>query len=140
MGLDTILVGAYGDDENGSDSGSAYVFTRDPVSGLWSQTNKLTEVIGEEDGRFGYSVAVDAAVDTALVGAGSAHIMDIHDWEEVPGEDEAREYTFRDLTNDQVYDFQVRAVNLAGEGGEAKAEAEPEAPGGRRRICRETRT
>ena len=130
VGLDTILVGAYGDDENGSDSGSAYVFTRDPVSGLWSQTNKLTEVIGEEDGRFGYSVAVDAAVDTALVGAGSAHIMDIHDWEEVPGEDEAREYTFRDLTNDQVYDFQVRAVNLAGEGGEAKAEAEPEAPGG----------
>ena len=128
--VDTVVVGAYGDDENGSESGSAYVFTRDPSDASWVQANKLYAENGEAGGRFGYGVAVDAASNTALVGAGSAHVLDIHDWEEVEGGSGARSHTFAMLTNEREYDFQVRAVNLAGAGDEAKAEAEPEAPGG----------
>ena len=123
--LDTILVGSYGDDENGSVSGSAYVFTRDSVSGKWRQSNKLTEENGEVGDRFGYSVAVDAAVDTALVGAGSAHVMDIHDWAEVPGGAGGTSYTFTMLTNGSEYDFQVRAVNIASASDKAEREATP---------------
>ncbi len=127
VNADTILIGAYGDDDNGSDSGSAYVFTRDPVSGSWRQTNKLTEETGKAGDWFGYSVAVDTEVHTALIGAGSAHVMDIHDWEEISANGPVITHTFTDLTNNQKYDFQVRAVNLAGAGDEAVAEATPQA-------------
>ena len=119
----TVLVGAYQDDDKGTDSGSAYVFTRD--SNVWRQTNKVTEDPGEAGGWFGYSVTVDAAAHTALVGAGSAHVMDIHDWAEVQGGPEHRSYTFTELTNDRTYDLQVRAVNIASAGDEAETEATP---------------
>ena len=128
----TALIGAYGDDDNGSESGSAYVFTRNPdaVPITWSETNKLTEDAGQAGDWFGYAVAVDTTAHTALVGAGSAHVMDIHDWAEVPGGDEAREYKFTELTNGRKYDLQVRAVNLAGEGDEADQSTVPHAPQG----------
>ena len=119
----TVLVGAYQDDDKGTDSGSAYVFTRD--SNVWRQTNKLTEDPGEPGGWFGYSVAVDTVADTALVGAGSAHVMDIHDWEVVDRGSLARSHTFTGLTNDRKYDFQVRAVNLASAGLPAEEDAIP---------------
>ena len=121
---DTAVVGAYRDDDQGSDSGSAYVFTRE--SGVWSKTNKLTYDDGEAGDWFGYSVAVDTAAHTALVGAGSAHVMDIHDWEEVPGGPQTRSHTFAELTNGREYDFQVRAVNIASEGRESVTTAIPE--------------
>ena len=126
------LVGAFGDDDNGSNAGSAYVFTRntDAVPITWSETNKLTEDAGQAGARFGYSVAVDTAAHTALVGAGSAHVMDIHDWAEVPGGSGARSHIFAELTNGRKYDLQVRAVNLAGEGDEADQSAVPHAPQG----------
>ena len=126
------LVGAFGDDDNGSNAGSAYVFTRntDAVPITWSETNKLTEDAGQAGARFGYSVAVDTAAHTALVGAGSAHVMDIHDWAEVPGGSGARSHIFAELTNGRKYDLQVRAVNLAGEGDEADQSAVPHAPKG----------
>ena len=123
VGDGTVLVGAYQDDDKGTDSGSAYVFTRD--SNVWRQTNKLTEDPGEPGGWFGYSVAVDTVADTALVGAGSAHVMDIHDWEVVDGGSLARSHTFKGLTNDRKYDFQVRAVNLASAGLPAEEDAIP---------------
>ena len=62
---DTVLVGAQGDNENGVDSGSAYVFTR--VSGVWGQTVKLTPSDGAAYDWFGQSVALDG--DTAVIGA-----------------------------------------------------------------------
>ncbi|MGI9513880.1 MAG: fibronectin type III domain-containing protein [Anderseniella sp.] len=62
----TVIVGAYNDDDNGSNSGSAYVFIRDN-SGNWSQQAKLTASDGAANDYFGYTVAVDG--NTAIVGA-----------------------------------------------------------------------
>ncbi len=128
--VDTVVVGAYGDDDNGSASGSAYVFTRDS-NGEWIQTKKLTDEDGEAGDWFGYSVAVDTAAHTALAGAGSAHVLDIHDWESVPGiaGQLPTEHTVENLFNGRVYDFQVRAVNLRSPGPQAESEAIPQANG-----------
>ncbi len=124
--VDTVVVGAYGDDDNGSASGSAYVFTWDS-NGEWSQKKKLTDEDGEAGDWFGYSVAVDSAAHTALVGAGSAHVLDIHDWESVPGIEGQlpTEHTVENLFNGRVYDIQVRAVNLRSPGPQAEGEATP---------------
>ena len=62
---DTAVTGAPGDDDNGSVSGSAYVFTRS--GGIWTQQAKLTASDGAADDAFGFSVAVDG--DTAVIGA-----------------------------------------------------------------------
>ena len=62
---DTALIGALGDDDNGSASGSAYVFTRS--GGEWIEQAKLTGSDGAANHWFGRSVALDG--DTALVGA-----------------------------------------------------------------------
>ena len=63
---DTVVVGAWKDD----DSGSAYVFTRvtagDLASG-WTQVAKLTADDGAADDIFGYSVSIDS--DTMVIGA-----------------------------------------------------------------------
>ena len=63
---DTVLIGAYGDDDKGNASGSAYVFTRD-VSGTWTQQAKLLAADGAANDGFGYSVAISG--DTVLIGA-----------------------------------------------------------------------
>jgi ELWxxDGT repeat protein len=62
---DTALVGASRDDDQGSDSGSAYVFVRDGTS--WSQQAKLTASDSAADDFFGRAVSISG--DTALVGA-----------------------------------------------------------------------
>ena len=65
---DTALVGADGDDDGGSQSGSAYLFERDQGgAGNWGETNKLTASDGAAGDTFSRSVALDG--DTALVGA-----------------------------------------------------------------------
>jgi len=61
---DTALIGAQGDDDMGSSSGSAYVFTRS--GSTWTQQAKLTAADGAANDAFGYSVALSG--DTALVG------------------------------------------------------------------------
>jgi hypothetical protein len=62
---DTALIGAVGDDDNGVDSGSAYVFTRNGTT--WIQQVKLHASDGAELDQFGCSVAL--AGDTTLIGA-----------------------------------------------------------------------
>jgi hypothetical protein len=62
---DYAIVGAIWDDDNGSDSGSAYIFKRDVVS--WSQQAKLTALDGAATDYFGYSVSISG--DYAIVGA-----------------------------------------------------------------------
>jgi hypothetical protein len=67
---DTVVVGAYGDDDKGSNSGSVYIFTH-TVAGSptasWTQRAKLLASDGAADDWFGYSVALDG--DTVVVGA-----------------------------------------------------------------------
>ena len=56
---DTIVVGAYQDDDNGSNSGSAYIFQRDfggPDN--WGQVKKITPDDGAASDYFGYSVSI----------------------------------------------------------------------------------
>ncbi|CCO20397.1 predicted protein [Bathycoccus prasinos] len=64
----TALIGAIGDDDSGSDSGSVYVFTRTGTDdSTWTETKKLTASDGEENDHFGTSIAFDG--NTALIGA-----------------------------------------------------------------------
>ena len=62
---DTAVVGAPYDDDNGDESGSAYIFVRNETS--WSQQAKLTASDAVTDDYFGSSVAVSS--DTAVIGA-----------------------------------------------------------------------
>ena len=61
---ETALIGATGDDDNGSRSGSVYVFTHS--AGVWKEQAKLTTSDGSRDDVLGGSVALDG--DTALLG------------------------------------------------------------------------
>ena len=60
----TIVVGAPGDDDNGSNSGSAYVFVRTGTT--WTEQAKLLASDGESFDFFG---AVSVSNDTVVVGA-----------------------------------------------------------------------
>ena len=62
---DTALVGAHQDNDDGADSGSAYVFVRSGTT--WSQQAKLTASDAAMNDYFGHAVAL--AGDTALIGA-----------------------------------------------------------------------
>lgn len=62
---DTAVIGATGDDDGGSSSGSVYVFTR--TAGIWSQQAKLTANDASAGDYFGDSVAISG--DTVIVGA-----------------------------------------------------------------------
>jgi len=62
---DYAIVGAIADDDNGTDSGSAYIFKRDGTS--WSQQAKLLAADGSANDYFGYSVSISG--DYAVVGA-----------------------------------------------------------------------
>lgn len=62
---DTVVVGAFLDDDGGSNAGSAYVFSR--VGGLWTQQAKLTAADRASGDGFGISVAIDG--DLAVIGA-----------------------------------------------------------------------
>ncbi|MFH1509218.1 MAG: FG-GAP repeat protein [bacterium] len=62
---DCVIAGAHGDDDNGPDSGSAYVFRYDGMS--WTEEQKLTASDGQTQDYFGQAVAIDG--DLAVVGA-----------------------------------------------------------------------
>jgi len=62
---DTALIGAWGDDDNGVQSGSAYVFIRTGTT--WTLQQKLLASDGTTDDVFGASVSLYG--DTALIGA-----------------------------------------------------------------------
>ena len=67
---DTVVIGAKFDDDKGTNSGSAYVFTRATASDLasgWTQVAKLTDVDGAADDEFGISVSIDG--NTVVIGA-----------------------------------------------------------------------
>jgi len=60
-----IVIGAYGDDDDGNSSGSAYVFTRSGTT--WTEETKLTASDATAGDLFGFSVSFDG--DTIVVGA-----------------------------------------------------------------------
>ena len=62
---DTAVIGAYGDDDDGSQSGSAYIFVFNGSS--WVQQAKLLPDDGEVGKNFGYSVAISGEI--AVIGA-----------------------------------------------------------------------
>jgi hypothetical protein len=53
---DYAIVGAYSDDDNGTSSGSAYIFYYNGTS--WNQQAKLTAADGNENDLFGISVSI----------------------------------------------------------------------------------
>ncbi len=63
-GIDAII-GAYGNDDNGSESGSAYIFCRNDIG--WIEQTKLTASDGEAEDWFGSSVSISG--NYAIVGA-----------------------------------------------------------------------
>ena len=64
---DTLVVGAYVDDDRGTDSGSVYVYTRPSATSPFGNEQKITASDGADSDRFGYHVSVDG--DTIVVGA-----------------------------------------------------------------------
>jgi hypothetical protein len=73
---DTVVAGAYQDDDGGTESGSAYVFERNydplstPLADNWEQVQKLTAGDATSYAHFGDSVSISG--DTVLVGASYA--------------------------------------------------------------------
>ena len=61
------VVGAYGDDDNGQYTGSAYVFVRSGTN--WTEQDKITASDGSSGDYFGISVAISG--DYVIVGANS---------------------------------------------------------------------
>jgi len=62
---DTAVIGSVLDDDGGSGSGSAYVFTR--TGAIWTEEQKLVPLDSATDDRFGSAVSVSG--DTAVIGA-----------------------------------------------------------------------
>ncbi len=62
---DYAIIGAYGNDDGGSQSGAAYIFQK--VSNNWSEVAKLTASDADENDFFGISVTIQG--DYAVVGA-----------------------------------------------------------------------
>jgi len=78
---DTIVVGAFGDDENGLQSGSAFVYKRN--GDTWTEQAKVTASDGATDDRFGFGVA--ASSNFIAIGAyrdndnrGSAYVYEVN--------------------------------------------------------------
>ena len=62
---DYAIIGAYGDDDNGSKSGSAYIYKLE--NGTWSHDTKLTASNGSAEDNYGLAVCIDD--DFVIVGA-----------------------------------------------------------------------
>ncbi len=62
---DTGVISAWGDDDQGDESGSVYVFVRQGT--VWTSQAKLIAPSVNEDDKFGHSVAIEG--DTLVVGA-----------------------------------------------------------------------
>jgi hypothetical protein len=75
------VVGAYGDDDNGGSSGSAYIF--ECAGGNWTEVQKVTASDGAGGDAFGYSVCIDGdwiaagayLADANQTDSGSAYVF-----------------------------------------------------------------
>ncbi|MCH8152661.1 MAG: FG-GAP repeat protein [Planctomycetes bacterium] len=64
---DVAIASSHADDDNGTGSGSAYIFRYDPNTSGWAQETKLLASDGAEEDHFGISVAMSG--DVILIGA-----------------------------------------------------------------------
>jgi len=111
------IVGAYGDDDNGSNSGSAYVFER--TGDGWIQLAKLTASDGASDDYFGRTVSISG--NYAIVGAygdddnglssGSAYIFE----KPVDGWVDTTETAKLTASNGRSNDYFGTAVSISGD-------------------------
>ncbi len=67
ISADVVVVGAAADDENGPESGAAYVFRYDPDTSNWLEETKLLSSDGQEADFFGAALASDG--DLVIVGS-----------------------------------------------------------------------
>ena len=66
---DTVVIGKYLDSAIAYQAGSAYVFVRNPITGVWTEQQKLeaSDALTSNSGQFGSSVAISN--DTVIIGA-----------------------------------------------------------------------
>ncbi len=116
---DYALVGSYLDDDNGSNSGCAYIFKKSDTPGdpNWYEQDKLTASDGTVDDLFGYSVSVSG--DYAIVGAygdggvsGSAYIFKKSD---IPSDPNWYEQDKITASDGAAVDFFGRSVSVSGD-------------------------
>jgi hypothetical protein len=81
----TVVVGAPGDDDRGTESGACYVYDATGVD--WSETRKIEHHGGDAGDRFGHSVDIDGEYfvagaphgDGVVPNAGMAHVYKLED-------------------------------------------------------------
>ena len=112
------LIGAVGDDDSGSASGSAYVFRR-AADGTWSQQAKLTAADSAANDQFASSASLSADGSIALIGAmgddgltGAAYVFTC-------SADGAWSQRQKLLVTDSAYGGFGDAVSLSPDGGGA---------------------
>ena len=70
---DVAVIGAWGDDDNGANSGSAYVFRVDPKTSQWIEDQKLLASDGAAGDFFGTAVAVSGAPPGWIIVGADGH-------------------------------------------------------------------
>jgi hypothetical protein len=119
-----VIIGAHGDNDVGSDSGSAYVFRRDdsgtpldPSDDVWVQEDKLTASDGNTSDAFGFAVSISG--ERVIIGA-------FRDDDACPGDpdcDSGSAYVFRRYDNgtpfDQTDDLWIEEAKLLPSDGSA---------------------
>jgi len=104
---DLAVIGAYTDDQGGSDAGAAYIFKRNTVSGFWEQETKLLAPDAAGGDRFGISVdIIDGADDLVVIGA----YLD-----DDAGPDSGSAYVFRRVgSGSWNFEHKIKSTDLAG--------------------------
>ena len=118
MSGDYVVVGAYYDDDGGTDSGAAYIYERNHGGqGYWGEVTKLTASDANQSDYFGISVAIDG--DYVVVGAyranairsGTVYIYNRN----FSGPDNWGEVTKLTASDAQSYDYFGCAVGISGD-------------------------
>jgi hypothetical protein len=81
---DYAIVGAYSEDTGGTSAGAAYIYTRDPSTGVWGSEQKIQANDKQTNELYGYSVSISG--DYAIVGARD---------EDTGGEDAGAAYIYK---------------------------------------------
>jgi len=111
---DTAVIGAHGNDDDGSNSGSAYIFQWDNVGGVWLEITKLTASDAAEQDKFGHTVTISGDIvvvgayedDDGSVDCGSAYVF----YRDQGGADAWGEVVKLTASDGDVEDFLGKAI------------------------------